>query len=227
MLTPHPLAWYKYTSGLTTCDYIMTMKVKPELGIPVPAKRSRVDAKEQISTAAATVEELEKYGLELDPTKEDKDVAAQIAMSYAADPEKTTKKATTNNVSTLTPASLVLTNNILKEFGQSVVQSATHVRHLVTNKLLLETENPDPKVRLRALELLGKISDVGLFSEKTEVTVTHQTSDELKQKLRQKLEKLVNPPQEAAEDAEIVEINGEAIDVDAEMGLTDEVYDDD
>ena len=183
--------------------------------------------KKRIAAAAATAEELEQYGLELDPQKEDRDVAAKIAVAYADDPEKTSKTITETKAATLTPASLVLTNNILKEFGQSVVQSATHVRHLVTNKLLLETENPDAKVRLRALELLGKISDVGLFAEKTEVTVTHQTSDELKQKLRQKLEKLVNPPQEAAEDAEIVEINGEAIDVDAEMGLTDEVYDDD
>jgi len=205
----------------------MTIKVKPELGVPVPAKKTRMNAEKRIAAAAATAEELEQYGLELDPQKEDRDVAAKIAVAYADDPEKTSKTITETKAATLTPASLVLTNNILKEFGQSVVQSATHVRHLVTNKLLLETENPDAKVRLRALELLGKISDVGLFAEKTEVTVTHQTSDELKQKLRQKLEKLVNPPQEAAEDAEIVEINGEAIDVDAEMGLTDEVYDDD
>jgi len=205
----------------------MTIKVKPELGVPVPAKKTRMNAEKRIAAAAATAEELEQYGLELDPQKEDRDVAAKIAVAYADDPEKTSKTITETKAATLTPASLVLTNNILKEFGQSVVQSATHVRHLVTNKLLLETENPDAKVRLRALELLGKISDVGLFAEKTEVTVTHQTSDELKQKLRQKLERLVNPPQEAAEDAEIVEINGEAIDVDAEMGLTDEVYDDD
>ena len=96
----------------------------------------------------------------------------------------------------MTPASLVLTNSILQEFGQSVAESATQIRHLVTNKLLLESENPDPRVRIRALELLGKISDVGLFAEKSEVTITHQSTDDLRAKLRQKLEKLVNPPQE-------------------------------
>jgi hypothetical protein len=200
----------------------MTIQVEPELGVPVPAKKTRMDAKKRIASAAATAEELEQYGLDLEPNKEDQDVAAKITVAYADDPEKTSKQVTESRTAELTPASLVLTNNILKEFGQSVVQSATHVRHLVTNKLLLETENPDAKVRLRALELLGKISDVGLFAEKTEVTVTHQTSDELKQKLRQKLEKLVNPPQEAAEPVDIVDI-----DVDAEMGLVDDgEYDD-
>ena len=109
----------------------------------------------------------------------------------------------------MTPASLVLTNSILQEFGQSVAESATQIRHLVTNKLLLESENPDPRVRIRALELLGKISDVSLFAEKSEVTITHQSTDDLRAKLRQKLEKLVNPPEELG--APIV-FEGEVID---------------
>ena len=93
------------------------------------------------------------------------------------------------------------------------------IRHLVTNKLLLESENPDPRVRIRALELLGKISDVGLFAEKSEVTVTHQSTDNLREKLRSKLAKLVNPEEEVEE---AVVINGESIDVDEELGLKGE-----
>jgi hypothetical protein len=153
-------------------------------------------------------------------------VAAKLAIAYADDPETTSKKVTNVRAATLTPASLVLTNNILQEFGQSVVQSALQVRYLVTNKLLLETENPDARVRIRALELLGKVSDVGLFSEKSEVTITHQSTDDLKAKLRQKLEKLVNPVEDI-EDAVI--IDNQPIDVDAELGvegLDEEEYDD-
>jgi hypothetical protein len=103
---------------------------------------------------------------------------------------------------------------IVKEFNHSIVDSALQLRHLVTNKLVLESENPDPRVRMRALELLGKISDVGLFTEKSEVTITHQTTDDLKDKLREKLAKLVNPPQEV-EEAEIIDAE---VDVDAELG---------
>jgi hypothetical protein len=62
---------------------------------------------------------------------------------------------------------------------------------------------------------LGKVSDVGLFAEKSEVTITHQTSDDLKDKLREKLSRLVNP--EEIEDA--ITINGDVIDVDKELGL--------
>ena len=198
----------------------MTITVEPELGIEFSPNLPPVDLKTRTKHAAETAKELEKHGLNLEPTKEDKDIAAKLTVAYADDPETTSKKVTTKKASTLTPASLVLTNNILKEFGQSVVESATHIRHLVTNKLLLETENPDPKVRIRALELLGKMSDVSLFAEKSEVTVTHQSTDDLREKLRAKLNKLVKVEDDRDKDPII--IDGESFDVDKELGLKDE-----
>jgi hypothetical protein len=185
----------------------MTIKLEPDTGIPVYDDDPAVDLSMRARAATVTAKELEKEGLDLTPTAEDEAVASALAISFAEDPEKTSKKATKSRVAELTPASLVLTNNILSEFGRSVVESAISVRHLITNKLILETENPDAKVRLRALELLGKISDVGLFAEKSEVTVTHQSTDDLKQNLRKKLEKLVNPP----------EVDGDEVVIDAEL----------
>ena len=198
----------------------MTITVEPELGIEFSPNLPPVDLKTRTKHAAETAKELEKHGLNLEPTKEDKDIAAKLTVAYADNPETTSKKVTTKKASTLTPASLVLTNNILKDFGQSVVESATHIRHLVTNKLLLETENPDPKVRIRALELLGKMSDVSLFAEKSEVTVTHQSTDDLREKLRAKLNKLVKVEDDRDKDPVI--IDGESFDVDKELGLKDE-----
>ena len=161
----------------------MVWSVHPELGIPIPADTPWVDLKEREQYACNTAQKLSEHGLETDQTKEDKEVAAKLVISYASDPEKTSKKVTEKKVATLTPASLLMTNSILQEFGQSVVDSAVQIRHMVTNKLVLETDNPDPRVRIRALELLGKISDVGLFAEKSEVTITHQSTEELKNKL--------------------------------------------
>ena len=198
----------------------MTITVEPELGIEFSPNLPPVDLKTRTKHAAETAKELEKHGLNLEPTKEDKDTAAKLTVAYADDPETTSKKVTTKKASTLTPASLVLTNNILKELGQAVVESATHIRHLVTNKLLLETENPDPKVRIRALELLGKMSDVSLFAEKSEVTVTHQSTDDLRERLRAKLNKLVKVEDDRDKDPVI--IDGESFDVDKELGLKDE-----
>lgn len=197
----------------------MAITVEPELGIPLEKDNLPLDLKDRVEAASNTAKELEEHGLDLKPTKEDKDVVAKISTVYSGDPEGTSKKITNKKLATVTPASLVLTNSILQEFGRSVVESATQIRHLVTNKLLLETDNADPRVRIRALELLGKISDVGLFAEKSEITVTHQSTDDLREKLRAKLTKLVNP-QSDIEDA--VEIDGKSIDVDEELGLKEE-----
>ena len=207
----------------------MTVMLQPEVGIPISADMPYLDLKVRAEAACNTALLLAEHGLDITPNKEDKDVAAGIAIDYAENPEKTSKTLSVTRSSKLTPASLVLTNSILQEFGQSVAESATQIRHLVTNKLLLESENPDPRVRIRALELLGKISDVSLFAEKSEVTITHQSTDDLRAKLRQKLEKLVNPPKELG--APIV-FEGEVIDIDAELGIepakpeVDKEYDD-
>ena len=194
----------------------MTIHVEPERGVPTRKAPDMGDLAVKASAAAKTVEYLHANGLEVEATNEDKDIAAALAVSYAENATKTSRAATPRRVAQLTPATLLLTDRILKDFGHSVVKSAAQVRHLVTNKLIEETENPDPRIRIRALELLGKISDVGLFAEKSEVTVTHQTSDDLKDKLRDKLAKLVNPVDDI-EDAEVVH-NG-SIDVDKELGL--------
>jgi hypothetical protein len=199
----------------------MTLHVKPEIGVEIPESEPFLDLKDRADAAATTVMDLAEHGLEIEPTQEDQENAAKLVGAYAEDPENTSKKVTAKKAATLTPASLLLTDAILKEFGQSVVESSMHIRHLVTNKLLIESDSDDARIRMRALELLGKISDVGLFSEKSEITITHQSTDDLRAKLKGKLVKLVSG--EVIEDAVILDI-----DVDAELGITeeDEEYDD-
>ena len=199
--------------GLKTCE-TMTLQVEPEIGIPVQDEQKLMELPDRLDALAKTVEELEKHGLNTTPRADDEDVAATLLDAHAQDPEKTQKMVTTKRAATLTPASIQMAAGIVREFNHSVVDSAVQLRHLVTNKLILESDSPDPRTRMRALELLGKISDVGLFTEKSEVTITHQTTDDLKDKLREKLAKLVNPPQEV-EEAEIIDAE---VDVDAELG---------
>jgi hypothetical protein len=198
----------------------MTLQLTPESGVPLNKSAPKLDLKDRAAACAKTVELLTSHGMEADASDEDRDTAAALAVAYAQNPEKASKTANTARAAQLTPAVLREVHKILDEFGRQVVDSALTVRHLVTNKLILETESADARVRMKALELLGKMSDVGLFTEKSEVTITHQTTDDLKEKLRRKLQKLTAPKEEYIEDA--VVIDGEAIDVDAELGVTDE-----
>ena len=197
----------------------MTLMLTPDLGVPISPDTNIVDLRERAAALCGTVELLEEHGLDTSTTQGDKDLAATIVEAYAANPEKTSKTVSTSRAAKLTPASLIQTRNILDEFGTAVARHAVEIRHLVTNKLLLETENPDPRVRIRALELLGKITDVGLFTDKTEVTVTHQSTDDLRKKLREKFNRLIDRTHDATD---IVEIDDGVIDVHSELGLGDE-----
>lgn len=168
----------------------MTMHLSPDLGVPLTDDVDIQDLRQGAIAACETAKLLEEHGLDTTPTDEDKETAAVLVTTYAKDPEKVNKQVKHKNLAKLTPATLIQTRTILDEFGHLVAQQASEIRHLVTNKLIMETENPDARVRLKALELLGKISDVGLFTDRTEVTITHQSTDDLKAKLREKLQKL-------------------------------------
>ena len=73
------------------------------------------------------------------------------------------------------------------------------------------------------MELLGKITDVGLFTEKTEVTITHQSTDDLRKKLRDKFNRLLDIDNVTdvtdVPDPEYIGMGGQVIDVDEELGL--------
>lgn len=179
----------------------MKIEVLPEMAVDLPAKEQFFDLRERAAAACLTAE---KLGLDIDePDDMEKSLAASLVHTYAEDPVKASKSLTEARMSQMSTASLQLVNNILQDFGKQVATSAAEIRHLITNKLLLETENDDAKVRLRALELLGKISDVGLFTEKQEVTITHQTTAELRDSLRSKLNKIIE--QEDIVDADVIE----------------------
>jgi len=187
----------------------MTIEIPVELGVEIPPDVSYVDLRERARAACASIALLKDHGLEVNETQEDKETAAGLLSAYATDPQTTSAQTNHVRTSSLTPASLLNIRSYLDEYGRAVVTHALELRHTVTNRLIEESQNPDPRIRIRALELLGKSSDVGLFTDRTEVTITHQTTDELRAKLREKLVRLSRP----------VQLGSEIIDVDAELGL--------
>ena len=192
----------------------MALVLTPDQGVPLTPQQGVIDLHERVRAVSCTADILAGHGYELEEaSQEAQDIAAALATSYAANPEQASKQVTTQRAAALPPASLIETRRILDEFGSAVVRHSIEIRHLVTNKLLLESENPDPRVRIRALELLGKITDVGLFTERSEVTITHQSTEDLRKTLREKFNRILNKDVQ-----DVVVIND--IDVDKELGIT-------
>jgi hypothetical protein len=107
------------------------------------------------------------------------------------------------------PETILQLETMLDEFGWQVVTHAGQVRHLVTNKLLALSDHPDPKIQLRAIELLGKIADVGMFVDKQEITLKHTSDEELRKKLREKLGLVIEGGVGKGVGVEVVEVEVE------------------
>ena len=93
----------------------------------------------------------------------------------------------------------------LRAYEQEIVSGPSQVRHYVTNKLIEISGCGDVKHEIKALELLGKIATVGLFSDNSQITVTHTTSSDLEEAIKNKIKALLNSnvidivPEEEAE----------------------------
>ena len=94
---------------------------------------------------------------------------------------------------------------ILSEYDKKVVEDSAQLRTYVTNKLVEVSGCGDMKHELRALELLGKISDVGLFAEKTEITVNH-TADSLEHAIKDKIARILGIKESQVHDGEFNEL---------------------
>jgi hypothetical protein len=163
----------------------------PELTVPIPDKREEVvSLHTKVDALFKTAEFLEAFGAPTEPTDEDK-VRARAAFHESVSTAEATNVVTAQTNIITTTASVMHLKSILSEYDQVVVNSAVQIRTYVTNKLIEETTHPDPKIRIRALELLGKVGDVGLFVERSEVTIKHKTTLELEASIKDRIAKLL------------------------------------
>ena len=86
-----------------------------------------------------------------------------------------------------TPAAVQHLVGMLTAYDWEFVQQARELRGYTVAKLLEECENPNANIRLKALGLLGKVTEVGLFTDKIEVKKTDLTDEEIDKKLKDKL----------------------------------------
>jgi hypothetical protein len=176
----------------------------PELTVPIPSKREEVvSLHTKVDALFKTAEFLEAFGAPTEPTEEDK-VRARAALHESVSSAEATNVVTAQTNAVTTTASVMHLKSILSEYDQVVVNSAVQIRTYVTNKLIEETTHPDPKIRIRALELLGKVGDVGLFIERSEVTVKHKTTLELEASIKDRISKLLELRSKSEEVVDVV-----------------------
>jgi len=172
----------------------MPLTIVPEKDIPLPddfEAQEPTTLNTKVKVAASTAKVLVEGGAEI-PVSTPEKIDAEELFKVFTDPEQKGIANAAVNKSLATPATVKHLYAMLSDYDHQVVQEAVQLRRFVTNKLIEDTGLNDPRHRLKALELLGKISDVGLFSDKTEVIVKHATTEELEKQIKTKLSKIIN-----------------------------------
>lgn len=170
----------------------MPLTIVPDPNKPLP---DDFDSEEpssfanKVKIAAATAKVLLEAGAETQTTEKDKEEAKELFKAFT-NPDQTAPPPAANKALNHPPTVQHLFT-MLDEYDHQVVDEAVQLRRFVTNKLIEDTGLSDPRHRLKALELLGKISDVGLFTDKTEVTIKNVDLGDIENQIRTKLFKIL------------------------------------
>jgi hypothetical protein len=100
-----------------------------------------------------------------------------------------------------TPAAVRHLTGMLTAYDWEFVNQAKELRGYAVAKILEDCEHSNPNIRLKALGLLGKVTEVGLFTEKIEVKKTDLTEAEIDAKLKEKLAKFMD-----VQDADVIDV---------------------
>jgi hypothetical protein len=186
----------------------MTVLITPDNSVALPDTTGDdkfESPRQAVEVSAATALVMEELGMGFDMTERDEKQAAELFEQMRNHPAVT-------EIPNITQAEVAARlGAFIKAYDQQIVVDAIQMRTAVTNKLISIADCGDPRYELKALELLGKISDVGLFTEKSEITIKHTTTESLELAIREKVNRLIH--------SNTVDVEPLVDDLEAELGV--------
>ncbi len=194
-------------------DHLLNFEpeVLPTTEAPAPA--SKASPVEELNAKITTADWLKEMGApdsdEIVSELEKQQARETFSALTSAAPIKTQKDLVTKLE---TPAAVRHLTGMLTAYDWEFIHQAKELRGYAVAKILEECESTNANIRLKALGLLGKVTEVGLFTEKIEVKQEKLSDSDLDQRIKEKLNRF----------AGVVDV----IDVYSSEGQADEKADD-
>jgi hypothetical protein len=183
------------------------VKIEPTDEYPVPFSTDDEDLDsfaDKLASAASTAEFLESLGapIEVDPAtlEEEKKLIDSVVKDHKTKP--------LSNLPTALGAAA-----FLRSYGQQSAVDVAQVRTALTFKLLEIADCGEIKYELKAIELLGKHSDIGLFTDRSEININYNSPEALETAIKERVKRLLN--------ADVVDMKPLGMDLDEELGILD------
>ena len=89
------------------------------------------------------------------------------------------------------PAAVQHLVGMLTAYDWAFVEQAKELRGYAVAQILEEVKHPDARIRLKALDMLGKVTEVALFTERVEVKKAQMSDIELESRIKEKLNRFM------------------------------------
>jgi hypothetical protein len=167
---------------------------------------SKASAKDVLSAQSASASWTEAFGVPSDEEIDQRQQTAAARNAFQAlnfEPDDDAKKQALIEIKT--PAAVQHLTGMLTAYDWEFVNQAKEIRGYAVAKIMEETKHPDARIRLKALQMLGNVTEVALFTERVEVTKIDANEADIENRLRERLTKFLLPQgKNAVEDAVFV-----------------------
>jgi hypothetical protein len=183
------------------------LKVEATDEFPVPydwADEGTANFAEEMAVAGNTAELMAHLGAPIEVAPEDFEREKKLLEAVV----KNQDKAPLTQINTAYAAAA-----FLRTYGQTMGIDANQARAAITHKLMEIANCGETKFELKALELLGKHSDIGLFTNKSEITINYKNPEELENAIKERVKRLLN--------ADIIDVTPLGRDLDEELGIAE------
>lgn len=197
-LAPRP--WQRYTARTGPFDTVLRHMLEHLLDFEPPVESAAgMTPLAEVSTDALvaaqhnTVDWLAAVGA---PVAADTDTQLAASLAQQAFTAVTTPTPAPDQQAALlklkTPPAVQHLVGMLTAYDWAFVEQARELRGYAVAQILEETKNPDSRIRLRALEMLGRVTEVALFTDRVEVKKTTVNDAELDAKIKEKLARFMH-----------------------------------
>lgn len=147
-----------------------------------------------LQAQAATADALTALGVPSDEeidAKLQQRAAREAFQALALNPDDDAQRAALAKLHV--PEAVHKTVAMLSAYDWEFVDQAKQMRGYAVAKIIEETSHPDARIRLKALQMLGNVTEVKLFTERVEVRKIDATEEEIEAKLKERLAKFLQP----------------------------------
>jgi hypothetical protein len=169
----------------------MPVNVEPTNEYPTPKgppRKTTATHSDALRAKSNTALLLKELGGPIETTPEEDAEAAELFKNVdGQDPSKEVREK--QNAALAQPGIALALGGYITHYDQQVVHDKVQLRNIAINRLLEMSQDDDQKIAIKAVELIGKASD--LFTEHQEITITHKNSAELQDEIRKRIHMLM------------------------------------